>query len=93
MSTTARVLLWGRDIGAVTWLDERALGVFQFVPEFVDSGIQVAPLTMPLQEAPYEFPALWPRSTAIGPGKSAANWENWSSEHWSTTVLDIGKRV
>ena len=58
MSTTARVLLWGRDIGAVTWLDERALGVFQFVPEFVNSGIQVAPLTMPLQEAPYEFPAL-----------------------------------
>ena len=58
MSTTARVLLWGRDIGAVTWLDERALGVFQYVAEFAGSGIQVAPLTMPLQEAPYEFPAL-----------------------------------
>ncbi len=58
MNTTARVRLWGRDIGAVTWLDERELGVFQYVPEFVDSAIQVAPLSMPLQEAPYEFPAL-----------------------------------
>ncbi len=58
MSTTARVLLWGRDIGAVTWLDERALGVFQYLPEFVDSDIQIAPLTMPLQEAPYQFPAI-----------------------------------
>jgi serine/threonine-protein kinase HipA len=58
LSTTARVLLWGRDIGAITWLDERALGVFQYVPEFVDSDIQIAPLTMPLQEAPYQFPAL-----------------------------------
>ncbi|MEN8178404.1 MAG: type II toxin-antitoxin system HipA family toxin [Pseudomonadota bacterium] len=58
MSTTARVLLWGRDIGAVTWLDERELAVFQYTPDFAGSGIQVAPLTMPLQEAPYEFPAL-----------------------------------
>ena len=58
MSTTARVLLWGRDIGAVAWLDERALGVFQYLPEFVDSDIQIAPLTMPLQEAPYQFPAI-----------------------------------
>ncbi len=58
MSTTARVLLWGRDIGAVVWMDERERAVFQYTPEFADSGIQVAPLTMPLQEAPYEFPAL-----------------------------------
>ena len=58
MSTTARVLLWGRDIGAVAWLDERELAVFQYRPEFAGSGIQVSPLTMPLQEAPYEFPAL-----------------------------------
>jgi len=58
VSTTARVRLWGRDIGAVTWLDERELAVFQYTPAFVGSGIQLAPLTMPLQEAPYEFPAL-----------------------------------
>ncbi len=58
MSTTARVLLWGSDIGAVTWLEERELAVFQYTPEFVGSDIQVAPLTMPLQEAPHEFPAL-----------------------------------
>jgi serine/threonine-protein kinase HipA len=58
LSTTARVLLWGRDIGAVTWLGERALGVFQYQPEFVDSDIQIAPLTMPLQDAPYQFPAI-----------------------------------
>ncbi len=58
MNSSARVLLWGRDIGAVTWLDERQLAVFQYQPAFAGSDIQVAPLTMPLQEAPYEFPAL-----------------------------------
>ncbi len=39
-------------------MDERSLAVFQYTPDFVDSDIQVAPLSMPLQEAPYEFPAL-----------------------------------
>ena len=56
--TDANVMLWGRRIGAVSWIPERDLGVFQYDPEFVSSGIQVSPLTMPLRERPYEFPAL-----------------------------------
>lgn len=58
MNTTARVRLWGRDIGAVTWLEDRELAVYQYTPAFAGSGIQVAPLTMPLQEVPYSFPTL-----------------------------------
>jgi len=54
----ARVLLWGSDIGAVTWLEEREVGVFQYTPDFLGSGIHVAPIMMPLNEFPYEFPAL-----------------------------------
>ena len=56
--TDARVILWGRDIGAVSWLDDREIGVFQYAPDFVGSGIEVAPMMMPLQPAPYEFPGL-----------------------------------
>lgn len=63
--TDARVRLWGRDIGAVSWLDDREVGVFQYAPEFVGSNIEVAPLMMPLREAPYEFPAL-PREAFKG---------------------------
>lgn len=51
-------MLWGRRIGAVSWLNEKDVGVFQYAPEFVGSNIQLAPLTMPLRETPYEFPAL-----------------------------------
>jgi serine/threonine-protein kinase HipA len=58
MPTDARVRLWGRDIGAVSWLPERELGVFQYTAEFARSNIQICPLTMPLREFPYEFPAL-----------------------------------
>lgn len=69
--TDASVILWGRQIGAVTWLGDREIGVFQYAPEFVDSGIQVAALMMPLQTAPYEFPSL-PRESFRGlPGMLA----------------------
>ena len=58
MTDTARVILWGRDIGAVTWLPDRGLGVFQYTPEFARSGIAIAPLMMPLSDTPYAFPSL-----------------------------------
>jgi serine/threonine-protein kinase HipA len=63
--TDARVILWGRVIGAVSWVEDREIGVFQYAPEFVGSGIEVAPLMMPLREAPYEFPGL-PRDAFKG---------------------------
>lgn len=58
MTDTARVILWGSDIGAITWLQDQSIGVFQYTPEFSKSGIEVAPLAMPLREAPYQFPSL-----------------------------------
>lgn len=56
--TDARVFLWGTNIGAVSWIQERQIGVFQFEPDFLNSQIEVAPLTMPLSVDPYVFPAL-----------------------------------
>jgi len=56
--TTASVELWGRQIGAVTWVPERNRTVFQYRPEFETSGIEVSPLQMPWRVAPYEFPNL-----------------------------------
>jgi serine/threonine-protein kinase HipA len=56
--TDASVRLWGRDIGAISWVEDRQVGVFQYEPAFLASGVQLAPLTMPLGPDPYEFPAL-----------------------------------
>jgi serine/threonine-protein kinase HipA len=58
VNNDARVVLWGSVIGAVTWLEDREIGVFQYAPDFLHSGIQLAPIMMPLGEFPYEFPAL-----------------------------------
>lgn len=56
--TDARVSLWGRDIGAVSWADDRSIAVFQFEPDFVDSNVELSPVEMPLSPDPYEFPGL-----------------------------------
>jgi serine/threonine-protein kinase HipA len=61
----AEVRLWGRTIGAVAMEEGRDVASFQFTPEFVESGIQVAPLMLPLGRQVYEFPEL-PRRTFHG---------------------------
>ena len=58
MTEDARVILWGTAIGAVTWLEDREIGIFQYMPDFLQSGTELAPLKMPLSEFPFEFPAL-----------------------------------
>jgi len=61
----AQVKLWGKPIGAVSWDDGAGLAYFEYEPDFVQSGIEVAPLTMPLSRQIYSFPAL-PRETFHG---------------------------
>lgn len=58
MSTVAEVILWGRTIGAVSLEEGRLIADFEYHPAFVDSGIQIAPLTMPLSHQVYAFPEL-----------------------------------
>ena len=65
MSTRAHVVLWGRRIGAVLWDARRSLGAFEYEPAFVRSGIQVAPLTLPLRRGVFDFPEL-PKQTFHG---------------------------
>lgn len=63
--TVAEVKLWGKSIGAVSWDENAGLAHFEYEPGFIHSGIQVAPLTMPLSKQIYSFPAL-PRETFHG---------------------------
>ena len=56
--TIAAVHLWGRVIGAVALEEGQRAATFQYDEQFARSGIQVAPLMMPLREVPYSFPAL-----------------------------------
>lgn len=54
----AEVRLWGHQIGAVAWDDERDLATFEYHPDFLRSGIELAPLSMPLGPGLFRFPEL-----------------------------------
>ncbi len=59
MSTLAEVKLWGEPVGAVSLQDGDDVATFEYLPEFVAGGIEVAPLTMPLEGSrPFRFPEL-----------------------------------
>lgn len=58
MTTLAEVRLWGRTIGAVSLAEGAEVASFQYDPAFARSGIQLAPLVMPLANRVYQFPAL-----------------------------------
>jgi serine/threonine-protein kinase HipA len=63
--TSATIELYDTTIGAVTWDPERELGVFEYAPDFLGSGIEVSPITMPLGAGRFSFPNL-PRETFKG---------------------------
>lgn len=69
--TTAAVMLWGTRVGAVTWAADEGIGYFQYDQDFLPSGIELAPFRMPLQAAPYTFPALAPEAFKGLPGMLA----------------------
>ena len=58
MATVAEVRLWGRTIGAVSLEEGARICAFQYDPAFLASGIELAPIAMPLSRRIYQFPSL-----------------------------------
>ncbi len=63
--TSATVELYETTIGAVTWDPERELGIFEYAPGFLGSGIEISPVMLPLGAGRFSFPNL-PRETFKG---------------------------
>ncbi len=71
MSTVAEVRLWGSSIGAVSVNGPGQIATFEYTAAFQRSGIEVAPLMMPLARQLYSFPDL-PKASFHGlPGMLA----------------------
>jgi len=67
--TTATVSLWGTVIGYVSMDDQERYARFEYDPDFVNLGIEIAPLMMPARSNRiYQFADLHPRSFHGLPG-------------------------
>ncbi|NQZ42910.1 MAG: type II toxin-antitoxin system HipA family toxin [Flavobacteriaceae bacterium] len=60
MVDVAEVYIWGTLVGAVRWDDSQKLGYFQYAPEFQDTGWELSPIKMPLDQGQriFSFPEL-----------------------------------
>jgi len=65
----ARVRLWGTTVGYVSMEHGESFARFEYDPAFVDMGIELAPLMMPVKAGViYRFPDLHPRAFHGLPG-------------------------
>jgi len=69
--TRAEVRLWGTRIGAVVWSEDDRIASFEYDPGFRHSGIELSPITMPLDARIYQFPGLPARAFLGLPGMLA----------------------
>lgn len=58
MENLAEIRLWGRQVGALAYDPTNGLSTFEFAPKWRDSGVEIAPLHMPLAPTRYQFPGL-----------------------------------
>ncbi len=86
----AEIEIWGKSVGAVIWDSERELAVFEFDKKFVNLGIDLAPITMPLEELQngntiYSFPQLSEITFKKLPGMLADS----LPDKFGNTLIDI----
>ncbi len=66
--TTATVTLWDTAIGYASMDSNEQFARFEYDPLFVGSGMELAPIVMPLSAGIFRFPELHPRSFYGLPG-------------------------
>ena len=62
MQNLAEVRLWGELVGALAYDPATAVSTFEYAPDWLSRGVEIAPIRMPLAGALYSFPALNPQT-------------------------------
>ena len=60
MENLAEVRLWGKQVGALAYDPATGISTFEYSPQWRESGIEIAPLRMPIATTKYSFPGLSP---------------------------------
>ncbi len=63
------VNIWGNRIGAITWDSTKAYGSFEYEPDFIDKGLDLSPILLPINNAKgriFSFPELRNSNTFKG---------------------------
>src|ERR1039458_7820371 len=82
--TVAAVTLWGTRIAAVSIDAGARYATFQYDPSFIRSGIEIAPVQMPLRAQPYTCPGLPDDAFSGLPGLLADS----LPDRWGTALVN-----
>lgn len=58
MDNLAEVRLWGQQVGALAYDPQSGISTFEYAPEWLSNGSEIAPLHMPLATGKFRFPGL-----------------------------------
>ena len=91
---SAEVNLYGRVLGYLHWVDRRGCAEFEYAPEYISSGLQPAPLTMPVAAGTvYSFPELKGETFRGLPGLIADSLpDRYGRELMKTYLALLGKK-
>ncbi len=89
MDKVLKITLWGKDVGAIVWDNERNTAVLEFFDSFANNRLDIAPLTMPLEdlqrgERIFSFPTLNTKTFQGLPGLIADS----LPDDYGNTVID-----
>ena len=68
MVIAAEVHLWNHLVGVILWNERQGYATFEYAPEFINIGLEIAPLMMPLGPRIYSFSELSRRTFMGLPG-------------------------
>ncbi|HMQ10640.1 MAG TPA: type II toxin-antitoxin system HipA family toxin [Oligoflexia bacterium] len=69
MTPPCSIHLWGTTIGAVSYKkNDQSLALFEYHPKFLNSNIQLSPISMPLRPGVFSFPNISQRTFKGLPG-------------------------
>ncbi|MCP3665088.1 MAG: type II toxin-antitoxin system HipA family toxin [Gammaproteobacteria bacterium] len=89
------VELWGERIGVLSWVEESGYAEFQYEPTFVQNGIDLSPVHLPLSNQVFRFPEHTQSNTFRGlPGFIADSLpEKFGNRLLDTYLAKHGRRL
>jgi len=71
----AEVWIWNMLVGAVSWDEENRFAIFEFDPGFLEHGLDLSPIIMPIDEARRGAARFEFRRLSFETYKGLINWD------------------
>ena len=90
-SNIVRVMLWGQEVGSLYWDERRKRAVFNYHPDFIRAGLDIAPLSASIKDPRNRLPIYGLANDDVFHGLPAFIADSLPGR-WGNAVFDAGER-